>query len=88
MDMDKTRVFERAADILEEIGYDSSFRQDYSGRGMYGATIQAISTSCSGALVGWAVTVAATELYECEPCDVREILPTSEDSMGLGSIYY
>lgn len=91
-------IYERAVAKMEEDGVDAELRENYSGRGMYGAEVPAIvRDKLNGAMVGIYVALAARELagdgdidmHENEFEDrVKEIAPSRQDSMGLGSVFY
>lgn len=86
----KSQVYIQAVKILNDMGYESSFRGEYSGRGMYGATCPAIVTCVSPAIVG-AVIVQASEEVELQmPIDylIEAIVPKTVDSMGLSQVHY
>lgn len=87
--MDKAKLYQRAVEILDEYGYDSEFRPDYSGRGMHRKTTPAIVTGAPLSVIGWAVTVA---YYDNEPGNYPEeaydYLPQRSDQMGLSMVYY
>lgn len=84
----KLEIFRLAVELLEVNGHEAELREEYSGRGMYGKAVPAITIDGgSGMLLGWAVTCAAINL-EHEAEDVEMILPQRSDSMGLGMVYY
>ncbi len=97
--MNKREIYKRAVDLLNEldlnmvIGNNAKYRDDYSGRGMYGDTTPAIVAD-SGVLVGWAVGQAIIEVegalaYQPDFEDwVDEILPQRQDSMGRSQVFY
>lgn len=86
--LSKLEIFEKACELLEVSGHTAEVRAEYSGRAMYGATTPGLVVeSCGGVLVGWAITVAVTELGG-SPEDAEEFLPERRDNMGLGTIYY
>lgn len=90
--MESSDVYKRAVELLDEEGWEATFRRDYSGRGMYGSTVPAIVTDAPGPVVGGAVYAAALE-FSCEMLPAfREfagLLPEYTDSMGLSSrVYY
>jgi len=94
MSLNEVEVFTRAAEILENQGYESSVYEDYSGRAMYGATCTGITTDASGPRVGMAVAVAVheiaveSEVFE-DPLEIAmQMCPSRTDSMGLSTIYY
>lgn len=80
---------------------DGSFRPDYSGRGMYGATCLAYEPDEeSGSSIAQAQFEIAAMLADIDSEDdpdsvieairdkLAEIGTPSQDSMGLGAIYY
>jgi hypothetical protein len=79
------RVFAAAADKLSGMGYESEVDECYSGRGMYGKSCVGIITDASGATVGAAVQLAATEQDVPDP---MSLVPRRSDSMGRKTIYY
>lgn len=86
MDRDEIKQWYAAAvELLNDRGYEAEFREDYSGRGMFGDCVPAIVTSASGTLVGWALCQAAPD-----PEVAREtrLLPARSDNMGMGMVYY
>ena len=89
----KRDVFTQAVEILNEYGHEASVYEDYSGRGMYGDTVDGITADCSGALIGWAIVVATAESMDGDDYrDIHEVakdlLPSRTDSLGLSKIYY
>lgn len=85
--VDVASIYEAAADILRESGYEAEVREDYSGRGMYGRTCCGIITNASGPMVGYSITCAMSDLG-IDPFDWVDLIPKRWDSMGLQSIYY
>jgi len=66
--------------LTEELDYEAEVREDYSGRGMYGATCVGIITDAPLVLVGWAAGyVGITDVA---------YLPMCTDNMGLSTIVY
>lgn len=80
-------IYQQACEILQEADHSASMREEYSGRGMYGATCPAIVTDAAGPLVGWAVTVAAGDQNISLDDAVLEV-PTRQDNMGRDEMVY
>ena len=90
---EKAALYEEAVETIQQEGYTASFRETYSGRGMYGDQVPAIVTEASGAIVAWAVMVCLYHNLEDNGAtdamyDSKRLLPLREDSMGLSRIYY
>lgn len=87
--MDKKELFKDACDWLEDEGYDVTFHESYSGRGMFGDSVPAISGEVSGVMVGLALAKAG-EAFDLTVSDLQwqGLIPTGRDSLGLGTIYY
>lgn len=68
-------------DVLVDLGYEVEVRDDYSGRGMYGATVPAFVADDTGVMtaIGYAAAIAEVPL---------EDLPRRTDSMGRGVVIY
>lgn len=81
-------IAQKAAEYLEGQGYESSARKDYSGRGMYGATVVAIVSDASGPLVGWAITTIAIDEGGYGDHEIYEMIPQRWDNMGTSMVYY
>lgn len=76
------------ADLLETDGYEASVRDDYSGRGMYGATTHGIDTDASPATI-LGVVISNAEYFVDR--DLTPLFPDTGlrwDNMGLGYILY
>lgn len=95
--MEKTQVFDVAADLLKEQDYEASVSLNYSGRGMYGKNCVGIVTGAPAVLVGWALVTAIMKLAETQPDpdtytledpDLIDLLPRRTDNMGRDLIYY
>lgn len=89
----KRDVFTQAVEILNDQGHEASVHEDYSGRAMYGSTVDGITADCSGVLIGWAIMAAVMDSMDRDdyrdPLEVaRDFLPTRTDSMGMSTIYY
>lgn len=67
-------------DALDELGYDAEVYEGYSGRGMYGSQVTAI-TSDSDIRMALAYVAGQTGL------DFEEV-PQRTDSMGRGVVIY
>ena len=81
----RAEIYERACEILEEEGFESDFRPDYSGRAMYGSTVPGIVSDASGPVVGWAICIAMAHVAKGMELDM---IPRRTDNMGLSTIYY
>lgn len=80
-------LYETAAEMLQAEGWDSDFRPDYSGRGMYGTTCPAIVTDAPAVVVGVAFCMAMDELGMSVGDPFRAV-PQRSDNMGLSMVYY
>lgn len=83
------------AEALEEAGHDTSVREEYSGRGMYGKTTAAIVTDASPMLVGYCWRELERREEEGEFDDKVSLptftvinMPIRSDNMGLSMVYY
>lgn len=99
--LDKIEVLLAAVEQLDcEVG-DTSFREDYSGRGMYGASTPAIVSGADLTEVNKAIRRAAADLFDCLPEEDTAGMSTSDimeecakyelrrsDNMGRDYIYY
>ena len=86
MDRDEIKQWYAAAvELLNDRGYEAEFREDYSGRGMFGDCVPAIVTSASGVLVGWALCQAAPNP---EVVSESGLIPAYSDNMGMDKVYY
>lgn len=83
-----TEIFATAADRLNDMGHKSTHLPHYSGRGMYGSTINAISSDASGALVGAMLFDIARNEEEMGWAQAMSIIPVRSDQMGLSEVYY
>lgn len=88
--MNREKIFQRACRMLEEWGHEAQFRADYSGRGMYGRTCEAIVTDAPAALVGYIIACAIHVATDGEGNmeDHIELIPMRSDNMGLSMVYY
>lgn len=102
--MNKLELYRMASDLLNEMGHRSEFREEYSGRGMFGCTTPAIVTSANLTDVNYAIMTSynlnsydseVSESYEDVKNKVRfmiedskQYLFTKSDNMGKDSIYY
>lgn len=77
--LSRASIFKDACDALLRAGHDTTFRPEYSGRGMYGKTCPAIVTDAPAAVVGAAVIEAGGSMYD---------VPSRSDSMGRGSMVF
>lgn len=84
---------EKAVEVLVDNGYEARVYEDYSGRGMFGATTTGVSTEAS---VG-AVNDLMRELDEAEQeaeasfrSEISALLKLTKryDQLGKGYIYY
>lgn len=86
MDRDEIKQwYKEAAELLNDRGYESRLKEDYSGRGMFGDCVPAIVSSAPGVLVGWALCQAAPDpeiVYE------SGLMPAHSDNLGLDMVYY
>lgn len=97
----KPALFESAANLLNERGYEAKVMANYSGRAMYDKTCPAIVTEAPATVVGACFMQACIE-YEriaedsdegCDPDEAIsngielawEEMPKREDSMGRSS---
>lgn len=100
MDMEaKCKIFRHAVEWLEGEGYESSLREDYSGRAMFGNTTPAIVTDANGPIIGLAIVHGIIQWYE-ETVDSEvdwedaikynalDVMPRRSDSMGLSTVWY
>lgn len=95
---DTIEVFKKACEILEDQGHESSVREDYSGRGMYGNSEPAIVTDAEGPMVGAAVLMAALRFMGTTGDEINDrsvfedavsFIPGRQDSMGrYDRVYY
>ena len=76
--MEKYDIFGKAAEYLEDDGYEAEVRENYSGRGMYGRETVGIVTSAPGTMVGAAVCKAMVDLYMYDK-DMSDADVTAED---------
>lgn len=94
--MTQIEVFEEAVQILQDEGYESSVREDYSGRGMYGLAVPAIVSDASGARVVKAVCSTIAGMVELSseydlfdlPILFDDLVPVRQDNMGRSKVYY
>jgi hypothetical protein len=91
--MDRIEFYKKIVELIVNFGYDAYLYDDYSGRGMYGRTVPAIVTSISPVLMGAYAMLAASDLLSYDGIDeifdeIVDILPKSQDNMGLSMIYY
>lgn len=87
---EKLELYRSAVESMQNAGHEASLYEDYSGRGMYGATCPGIVTNKSGVVVGFYIAEAIADEYGPEAIyDFDEsVLPQRTDSMGLDTIYY
>lgn len=77
--------------IIEEIGESANFRDDYSGRGMFGKETCAVDVDSVSHLVGALANFALSEfaLNEEEKEALEELSEgLRQDSMGFGIVLY
>ena len=84
---EKIDVFNEVAEELESMGYEAEAHEDYSGRGMFGDKVEAISGDFPGAILGYMIAQV------CRRNDIvehtaRDMVPMRTDSLGLYVIYY
>lgn len=76
--------------MLSDCNHDCEFRDNYSGRGMYGKATFGIVTDAPAAIVGACVVAAFVEV-EGPECDVGEAfnyVPKKCDNMGMRDFIY
>ena len=84
-DMERSKVFEMVCEYIQDNGYDCSFRENYSGRFMYGREVPAIVTDAPATLVGFLISeVLADNGIEVD----ADYVDLQEDSMGRQKVYY
>lgn len=88
MTINVNRFYEDVVSFLENEGYESSFREDYSGRGMYGQTTPAIVSDASGGVVTEAILEVAVEGYDMSFAEAKQLTFKNSDNMGLDMVYY
>jgi hypothetical protein len=81
--MDTDQAEQLAEGLADEFGIDVEVRPDYSGRGMYGATVPAFVTDEDADKV-----LAALGFVAGKRGIPFDDLPTRTDSMGLGVVIY
>ena len=100
--IDKRELFELIVEKLEQDGEDATLHEDYSGRGMYGATCLAISGNFSPVSLGIIGAQAVLDILfenmtqeQRDSCDIEyefyegtTLIPTNVDSLGRGIIVY
>ena len=85
------QIYISACEVLEDHGYESDFREDYSGRGMYGKSVPAIVSDAPGTMVSWSIIIALIEHGDdVDNIDARSLdyIPKRQDSMGLSYVFY
>lgn len=80
-------------EIIEQVyGVDATVYENHSGGGMFGDTVNGISTTCTHYQIGIAVVLWLEQNYDHD--EVCEILSAEETplqrsvNLGLGKIYY
>lgn len=89
--MQKIDVFIKVCELLEDHGHEADLRPEYSGRGMYGATVPAIVTEAPSVMIGILIVQvlvdAGLETWEAAE-EAMEMAPKRSDSMGLSKVLY